>query len=184
MALHNTPSSYGSIAKIFHWGIALIYTALFISAYIMMDMPNSDSKFFIYGIHKSFGVSVLILAAARLIWRLFSTTPLPATNTPSWQALFAKFAHFGLYALMFAMPVSGYIMSTAGGHPVKLFGLELPALLAKNPELAKLARDGHTWISYAILALVSAHVIGAFYHHWIRKDDTLLRMLTTSKKSS
>jgi cytochrome b561 len=177
MALHNTSSSYGSIAKIFHWGMVAIFIGLFIGAYIMMDMPSSDSKFFIYAMHKSFGVLVLILAAMRLIWKLFSIAPHPATGTPNWQVFLAKLAHFGLYILMFAMPMSGYVMSTAGGHPVKLFGLDLPALIAHNPEIAKLARNGHTWISYAILALVSIHIIGALYHHWIQKDKTLERML-------
>jgi cytochrome b561 len=184
MSLHNTSSAYGSIAKSFHWGMAAIFIGLFIGAYIMMDMPSSEPKFFIYGIHKSFGVLALILAAARLIWKFFSISPAPATRTPLWQILMAKMAHFGLYILMFAMPMSGYVMSTAGGHPVKLFGLELPALISQNPELAKMARNGHTWISYAILALVSAHIIGALYHHWIRKDDTLKSMAGNFRKSS
>ena len=184
MALHNTSSSYGSIAKIFHWGMAAIFTGLFLGAYIMMDMPSSEPKFFIYGIHKSLGILVLILAAARLMWKLFSATPLPAAGTPNWQIFLAKLAHFGLYILMFAMPMSGYVMSSAGGHPVKLFGLSLPSLISQNPEIAKLARNGHTWVSYAILALVSAHIIGALYHHWIRKDETLKRMAGNLRKLS
>ncbi len=177
MSLTNTKTSYGSVSRLFHWAIAAIYIGLFYVAYTMMDMPNSPEKFGLYGWHKSFGVLVFILALARIIWRWSNPVPQAEPGTQSWQYHCAQLAHYGLYALMLAMPLSGYIMSTVGGHDVSLFGLKLPSLLAQDPSLMGTARQAHTLLSQAIMGLVGVHVLAGLWHHLVRKDRTLTRMI-------
>ena len=177
MSLTNTKTSYGSLARLFHWGIAAIYIGMYYVAYAMMAMPDSPDKFQLYGLHKSFGVFVLMIALTRLIWRWSNPTPGPTGGTKPWQHTLAQLVHYGLYALMLAMPLSGYIMSVASGYDVALFGMKVPSLVAHNPDLAKAARQAHTLISQAIMGLVGLHVAAALWHQLIRKDRTLTRMM-------
>ena len=177
MRFSNTKTSYGILARLLHWGMALLYVGLFYAAYTMMDMPKTPAKWELYGLHKSFGLVALLIALTRVIWRWSNPVPQPEPGTQQWQHFLAQLAHYGLYALMFAMPLSGYVMSVAGGHEVQFFGLPVPSLLSNNIPLATLAHQGHALISQGILWLVGLHVAGALWHHLIRKDRTLMRML-------
>lgn len=168
---------FGIVARTFHWAIALLVLALLSVGFFMTGMEFSPQKLEIYGLHKSFGILVLMLAALRLVWR-WTHKPPPALEThQKWEKSLSKFIHFALYAVIFAMPLSGWLMSSAGDFRNSFFGLfEMPDLVAKDQPLFKIMRDVHGWIAYAIIALVGLHVAGAFKHHFIDRDETLKRM--------
>jgi cytochrome b561 len=176
--LKNTPHSYGSVAKCFHWTIFALIVALLTVGFLMTDMSNSPDKFKIYGLHKSIGIMVLTLALLRLGWKLINSSPLlPNTLTPL-EKLAAKAGHALLYVLILAMPLSGWLMSSAGGFPVSVFGLfTLPDLIAPDKEWSKFFRETHEWLAYAIIIMVSLHALAALLHHYYYKDNVLTRML-------
>ena len=182
MELKNTLSSYGAVSKALHWLMGITFIHLIGVGLWMSDLESSDLKWFVYGLHKSLGVTILALVALRLIWRLINSVPRMPVDTTKWERNAARLVHFGLYALMFAMPISGWIMSSAGGHAVTFFDLfQLPAIVEKSKELGNLAWNAHGYLGYVAIALIVLHTIAALYHHFIRKDDVLTRMLPTKK---
>ena len=177
MALKNTDTSYGWLSKSFHWVVALLIIGLLIVGNIMTDMDRGDTRSTVYGIHKAAGILVLGLAIARLCWRIINVEPTHA-NIARWQKIASHAVHWTLYALMMLMPLSGWAMSSAGGHPVSFFGLfTLPPLVATNPELGKFMNETHELIGWAIVWLLAAHIGAALLHHFYYKDNILKRML-------
>ena len=176
--LQNTNTSYGWVARLFHWLMAIVFIGLFGVAYTMMDMGPSDTKWALYGLHKATGMTILGLSMARLWWRLANPVPQLPKTVPSWQIMGANFIHYLLYALMFLMPLSGYLMSVWGSHPISWFGLfTLPMIMLPNKDLAGLAHSAHFFFSYILIGAFSLHVLGALYHHCCLKDRVLTRML-------
>lgn len=168
---------YNVLAKTFHWVMALAIIGMLCMGLYMESLPFSPQKFELFQLHKSIGITILMLAAARLLWRFTNPAPMLPAHMPLWQKAAAHGTHFALYALMFAMPLSGYIMSDAGGYHPNWFGLNVPILTGPNPTLAKNLGMFHTYGSYAIWVLLAGHVGGALFHHVIVKDTTLRRML-------
>jgi len=181
--LANTSARYGLVAQALHWGIFLLFVALFAVALSMTDMPKGPEKFQLYALHKSLGVTVLALALLRLVWRFTQVQPTAiAANAAQEKA--AKAVHVVLYLLMFALPVTGYVMSMAGGHGISVFGLfDLPVLIGKNEELGETAEDFHGALAWFALAVIVVHWAAAVFHHRVLKDDTLRRMLPLSLRS-
>ena len=143
----------------------------------MTDLPNGLQKLKLYGWHKAFGILVLGLALLRIIWRLSNKTPNLAI--PKLELIAARLAHVGLYALMLAMPLSGWLMSSAAGLPPSFFGLfTLPSLVAPSDELRHVFGFMHQWFAYGLIALIAVHTLAALKHHFIDKDDILRRMLS------
>lgn len=175
--LKNSPNAYGIVAKTFHWLMALAILGLLIVGFIMADMETSPDKFKLYGIHKAVGALFLMAVFLRLFWRFINIIPL-SPEIPRWQKLAAHAAHYGLYALMVAMPLSGWLMSSAAGFPVSVFGwFTLPDLIAPDKAMRELMGEVHETLAIAIIALVSLHALAALKHHFIDKDNTLRRML-------
>ena len=175
--LKNSADAYGIIAKCFHWLIAIAIVCLLILGFVMTDLESSPDKFRLYGIHKSIGALLLCAVFLRIFWRLINITPAMA-DLPEWQKIAAHGAHYMLYVLMIAMPLSGWLMSSAAGFPVSVFGwFVLPDLVAPNNGLRLLLAQVHELLAYAIIALVSLHALAALKHHFIDKDNTLRRML-------
>src|SRR4051812_37121726 len=112
MALRNTTQSYGSIAKSLHWLIALLIIGMLIVGLWMIGLPLSPAKFKIYGLHKSFGITILSLAALRLLWKWINESPLLPDAMNKLEKFLAKAGHAGLYVLIFAMPLTGWCMSS------------------------------------------------------------------------
>lgn len=182
--LKNTEHHYGAIAKIFHWVIGLAIIALLAVGIWMegLDVQEAPYKFEVYGLHKSFGIVVLVLLVGRLCWRVYSQSVKAHDNHQAWERHLAKFAHIMLYVTAFAMPLTGWAMSSAGGHGVSLFGLDLPDIVPENRELGRFFNQTHGIIGYAMIALIGLHVAGALKHHFIDKDTTLKRMLPGFKE--
>lgn len=168
--------SYGRSFKLLHWSLAAVLIALITVGFWMEGLPRGDLKSAVYGLHKSFGVLALALVALRIGWRLTRGVPNPPTFMPAWQLKSAHAAHLALYALMLALPVAGMVMSWSGGHPVGLFGLQFPALIGKNEALHEAMEGAHAVMGVGLAVLVAGHAAAALWHHFVAKDDVLLRM--------
>ncbi len=172
---------YSIQARVLHWLMAvLIITLLGVGIYMVDFLPkDSPSRLTIYSLHKSVGVMVLILVLVRLTNRLLkSPPPLPA-SLPQWEIILAKVGHFGLYILMILVPLSGYLMSNSFGFPVKFFTIEMPRIIAANPERGKFFSEAHEILAFTLLALVVVHVLAAIKHHYFDRpeNDILKRMI-------
>ena len=173
--LKNTLTSYGFIAKSFHWLMALLLICMFCIAYVMINMSDSDFKFSIYDIHKATGLLLFGLVILRLTWRFINVQPV-LSGIAKWQHFLAKSNLLVLYVLMFLMPITGFFMSTIGGHEITFYGLFTIQPLAHNKDISSIFAEAHTWVSYLLIGVFSLHVIGALYHHFILKDNVLRRI--------
>ena len=170
---------YTNTAVVLHWLIAVLIIGAFALGLVMTDMPGiSPAKLRYFSWHKWAGVTVLLLAALRLLWRLKNRPPDFPEAMPAWQRRAAHGLHHLLYLLIFAVPLSGYFYTLATGYPVVWFGLvKLPVLIAKNKALADTLEPVHYWLNMVMAGLVVLHVLAALKHHFVDRDDTLRRML-------
>jgi cytochrome b561 len=170
---------YTTTAIALHWLIAALIVGAFTLGLVMTDIPGfSPTKLRYYAWHKWAGVTVLLLAALRLLWRLKNRAPALPDTMPAWQRGAAHGLHHVLYLMMFAVPVSGYFYTLAAGVPVVYFGLfKLPVLIAKDPALAATLKAVHYWLNMSMAALVAVHVLAALKHQLIDRDGTMRRML-------
>jgi cytochrome b561 len=170
------PGRYTRTAIALHWLMALLIFSAFPLGVYMHDLPLSPTKLQLFSYHKWLGITILLAAAARLAWRV--THPAPAMlDMPRWQQVAAHGIHHLLYLLLFAVPLSGWLMSSAKGFQTVWFGvLPLPDLVGKNKELGDLLKEVHEMLNFGLLLLVGAHVAGALKHHFVERDDTLRRM--------
>jgi cytochrome b561 len=150
----------------------------------MTDLSLSPTKLKLYSWHKWAGVTLFALIVFRLGWRLTHPAPaLPDTMPPALR-LAASAAHWVLYALMLAIPLSGWLMSSAKGFQTVWFGvLPLPDLLAKDAALGDTLKDVHEALNFTLLAMVGLHVAAALKHHFIDRDTVLTRMLPRFRQS-
>jgi cytochrome b561 len=178
MMFKNSPDRWGPVSQLFHWLIVAMILAMGTVGLVMTEMRNSPDKVQLYHLHKSFGITLLVLVALRLAWRLFAGRPLPVPGTPHWQERIASLTHGALYALLFAIPLSGWLFNSAAGFPLRWFGLfNLPALTAKDQALRETAGEVHELLFWALIALAVVHAGAAVYHHLFQHDATLARML-------
>jgi len=176
--LKNTENSYGTIAKLFHWIIAIAIISLITVGFIMSSMDPSPDKYELYGMHKASGVMVLMLIILRLIWKFTNKAVLPPAGLPKILTLAAKAGHTTLYLFMLMMPISGVLMSRFGGHDINVFNMfVIPAVAEKNPQIAGFFHELHTIGIWAFIAVIVMHFGAALYHHFIRKDNVLMRMI-------
>ena len=178
MPLKNTPSDWGSVSKSLHWLVVALVLAMAWIGLRMGDMPNGPDKIATYALHKSIGLSILALVVLRLSWRMHAGAPAPVPGTPALQERVASLAHWALYALLLAMPLSGWVLNSAAGFPLQWFGLvNLPALAGKDHDLHELAEEIHELLFWAMAIVAVLHAAAALYHHLFMRDATLARML-------
>lgn len=171
-------NTYTATAKTLHWGIAVLIFGLLGLGFYMTDLPLSPTKLQLYSWHKWAGVSVFALAVVRLAWRATHRPPALPTHMAAIERLAAHAGHLMLYVLMFAIPLSGWLMSSAKGFQTVWFGvLPIPDLLAKDKELGDLLQILHLGLNLGLVALLLAHIGAALKHHFHDKDDVLIRML-------
>ena len=179
--LSSSSPIYTRSAIFLHWFMALALTANFLLGLTMSDLALSPQKLQFYSWHKWAGITLLGLVTLRLIWRAMNRPPtlLPG---PVWQLRTAKFSHALLYVLMFAIPLSGWLMSSAGGFTVTYLGiLPLPDLVSKNKALFELLKETHEILNFSLLGVVALHALAALKHHFIDRDASLYRMLPWRK---
>lgn len=179
MPLKNTTSRWGLPAILFHWVTAVTVIGLFILGWWMVDLGYYHEWYHeAPSIHKSVGILLFAWVAARLAWRLVNPVPHAAAGVKAWEETAAGIAHWTLYLLLFITMSSGYLVPTAAGDPVSIFGLfEVPALYTGIENQEDLMGDIHRVSAWAIVAIASLHAAGALKHHFIDKDSTLKRML-------
>jgi cytochrome b561 len=185
MTLRNTTARWGAVAKLFHWVIVALIATQVVLALMADDLPAGMQKLVLLARHKSIGITILLLAIARLAWRAANPVPeLPSTLKPYERAL-ARFTHFALYALLFAMPLTGWMMSSARGFPVSWFGLvQLPDLVPTDRGLYRIFHETHEALARVLGVAVLLHIAGALKHHFVLRDDVLRRMLPFRRSES
>lgn len=176
---------YTRTAKSLHWLMALMIFGLLALGFYMRDLPLSPEKLQYYSWHKWAGVSVFVLVWLRLAWRIAQRPPALPDSMPAAVQWAAHAGHFLLYALMFAIPLSGWLMSSAKGVQTVWFGvLPIPDLLGKDKELGKSLALLHQSLNIGLLVLIAGHAGAAFFHHFFQQDDTLRRMLPARATST
>ena len=172
------PAQYTPTAVALHWIVALLIIGNLAFGLYVAGLPISPAKLRTVSWHKWVGVTILLLAFARLAWRLRHPAPaLPAAMAP-WERRTSNATHALLYVLFFAAPITGWLFSSAAGFPVVYLGVvQLPDLVSKNRELADVLRAAHKWINYTMAAVIVLHAAAAIKHHVHDRDDVLARML-------
>lgn len=186
--LRNSSAGYGLIAILFHWVMAALMLGLFALGLYMHNQPITDpGTFALYQWHKSFGLVVLALAVLRLAWRFANPAPQLPEGMPKFEKTAAKLGHAGLYAVMLAIPLSGWFMVSASPFniPTLLFDmfnvphLPVPAFLGTKAEAEALLKSAHEALAFFMIFLVAGHVAAAMKHHFLSRDDTLRRMVSS-----
>jgi cytochrome b561 len=174
----NTPPRYGRVAMLLHWLAAALIVAGAALGLTMTELPLSPAKLRYYAWHKWLGITVFLVAAVRLAWRtIASPPPFPASMKPA-QARAARAVHWTLYGLMLAIPVSGWIYSSATGVSVSYLNLvPLPNLVPKDKALAGVLLAVHQALNGVLAVGVLLHVAAAVKHQWIDRDGVMSRML-------
>ena len=178
MAMPGAGSGYTGTAKILHWTIVALLIAQFIFAWTMPHIGRNTPVTTLISLHFTFGIIILAVAVGRLVWRVTQGEPVPEAGLPPWQEKSASIVHWALYVLLLMVPILGWLNASYRGMPVEMFGLELPKLLATRAPGWGWTGDVHGLLAnYAMLGLVGLHVLAALYHHFVRHDGVLRRML-------
>lgn len=182
MRLGNTRQSYGVVSIALHWLMAILIIGLFALGLYMTGLdyyhPWYQSA---PDLHRSFGILMVALLLLRLLWRISSPSPEPVGQDPRVLQLAAELIHWLFYLLLFAIAVSGYLITTAGGRGIEVFGwFTLPALISGIDNLEDVAGDIHWLLAVLVVVLAGIHSLAAFKHHFVDRDSTLMRMLGTS----
>lgn len=174
---------FNRTARWLHWSMAAMISAmLFIGAGMVSSLTLRP---LLIDIHRPLGLLILLLALLRLRHRYRHPPPPLPDGLPPAQVLAARLSHVALYALMLAMPLLGWAMSSAGGYPVTMPGGWLvPAVLPQDPALYSLLRTAHGVLGYMLFALVLLHVAGALYHAWVRRDGVFEAMAGSAADTS
>ncbi len=179
--LENREDRYGVIAILLHWSMAVLVVGLAALGLYMVTLPDvgfNTKKVTLVLYHKELGVLALVLLATRLAWRVSQIMPRLVEQLPDWQKVAARFVHLLFYALLFALPMTGYFMSSAAGIPVSFFGFfMLPDLVHRDDELFQQYIAIHKWLAYVLVLFICVHAGAALRHHFADKDDTLRKML-------
>jgi len=176
--LKNQTSHYGLISILIHWLTVIVVVGLAILGLWMVDL-DYYSEWYKTGpeIHRSVGVLFAVLLLFRMLWRYWSPPPVSPESHLPWERKSARFVHWALLLLMWAVIVAGYLISTADNRGIDVFGwFVVPASLTSIPEQEDLAGDIHFYLAMTLLALAALHGLAALKHHFIDRDRTLVRM--------
>jgi cytochrome b561 len=177
-------ANFSLLARFFHWLMApLVVAMLFIG--VAMVATVSPLHLTLIAIHRPLGIAILVLVVLRLIVRITHRAPPLPSDMPGWQRRAAQASHWALYALLFAMPLVGWSMLSAGGYPVHMFpGFDLPPVVAQNPQLYAFLRGAHTWLAMLLFVTFIAHMAAAMFHGLIRRDGVFSSMTRGNRAAS
>ena len=180
-SLRNSKDTYGSVAKFLHWTIAFLIIMMLIMGNIFNEFPK-EIRPDVYMFHKSTGILILALVAFRIFWRVTNLQPELPAGYDKKIVVGAKFAHLALYALMIAIPLSGWLFASPK-YPFSFYGLfDIPHLTGPDDKnIRNLANDAHEFFANGLIALIMLHLAAAIYHHRILKDNVLTRMLPSCR---
>jgi cytochrome b561 len=183
MPTRTEPVRYGVTAQLLHWVIAGLIVTQFVLARLSAHLPLGVHKLALLARHKSVGMTILMLAVLRLAWRLGHPVPaLPPKMRPI-ERWTARATHVAFYVLLFAMPLTGWMMSSAKNYSVSWFGLfTWPNLIGKNERAFDVLRSTHDTLSNVLFAVAVLHILAALKHHFWDRDDVLMRMLPATRQ--
>jgi cytochrome b561 len=186
MPLKNTRSDYGLIAIVLHWISALLVIGLFALGLWMVELSYYDDHYKSAPmLHKGIGATLFLLLLLRLLWRGINAPPAPLPSSTRREQQIAYAMHGLLYGLLFTVMLTGYLISTADGRPLDIFGqFAIPALISDIPNLEDNAGKAHFILAVSLVALASGHALAALKHHFVDRDQTLRRMLSTTRGRS
>ena len=168
---------YTRTAIALHWLIAIVVIGQIALGFWMQEIPKQPvgPRVNAFNLHKSIGLTVLMLMVVRLAWRATHAPP-PPVAMPAWQERAARLSHWLLYACLFVQPLSGYLGSVFSGYTVRYFGLVLPAWADKNAMLKDVLSDVHAITGWILIGAIALHVAAALKHHFVDRDGLLHRM--------
>jgi len=175
-----TTMTYDPVTKAIHWLLFLLVAAQYAVGEIMPHIGRHTQDTGLVAVHMALGATVLAAVAAAILWRFFHPVPQLA-ELPGWQRAAAMLTHWLLLGLVLALTLLGWAASGYRGWTIGIFGLiPLPAIARKGDAWAHTAGDIHNLLVNALLALVALHAAAALYHHFVRRDGVLKRMLPES----
>ena len=178
MNWRNTTDRYGLLSIGLHWLMLLLIVAVYACIELRGLYPKgSDPREALKAWHFMLGLSIFVLVFLRLAVRLGTPVPRIVPDPSRWQKLSATFMHAGLYALMIGMPLVGWLLLSAEGKAIPFFGLEIPALIDQNKDLAGRLKEIHETAGTVGYFLIGFHAAAALFHHYFLRDNTLQRML-------
>ncbi|WP_397450419.1 cytochrome b [Pseudomonas sp. NA-150] len=179
MQLRNSSSRYGWVSMVLHWGVAITVFGLFALGLWMVGLGYYDTwRKAGPDLHKSIGLTLFAVMLIRVVWRLVSPPPPALASYGRWTRIGATFGHLFLYLCLFATMFAGYLISTAEGEGISVFGLfDVPALISSIPDQADVAGDIHLYLAWVLVIFAGLHALAALKHHFIDRDTTLVRML-------
>jgi len=173
--------SWSATAKLFHWSMAALIFAQIALGLAAVSWRVSPAKLNLFVWHKSAGMLILALLALRLLWRLSHRVPDLPREMPRWERAGARLSHLLLYALMLALPLTGWVISSASNVPFRIFwAIPLPAIVAPDKGLADLFATIHGWLVTLLALVLVAHIGAALRHHYVNRNTVLARMLPWS----
>lgn len=172
------PVAWDPVSKFFHWSTAVLILVMVTLGWLAVTYPLSPEKLQLFNWHKSLGLFVLAWVTLRLAWRLAHRAPEPPVDSSPAEQRAARIAHGSLYILMFAMPITGWVINSAADFPLKWFGLfSVPPLVAPDKGVQDTAEAVHLILFWTLLGLVVLHAAAAVHHHRQRRNNVLTRML-------
>ena len=171
-------TTYGTAGKAFHWTVVALVACQFVTALLLPQIKLDTPLDTTINLHFNLGLLILAVMAARLVHRWMRPVPVALGDSPAWQLMLARATHRLFYVILLVGPFFGWAAASAHSVPVRLFGaVELPALAPRKAEWGFLAGDIHGYLMWTLLALIGVHAAAALYHHLVRHDNTLSRML-------
>lgn len=184
LPLRNTRTHYGLVSQALHWAVVVLVVVQFVWAWRMDELSRGLALYEVTVQHKSFGMTILGLMVLRVLWRLFNRPPPLPAHVTGWEHAAARFTHWLLYGLLFAMPLSGWIMSSAADYGAEWFGwVNVPDLVGPNEDLQDVMEETHEILSWVLLGVIGLHVLAALRHHFLLRDRVLKGMLPTWQRN-
>lgn len=184
MQARNTNNAYGWVSITLHWIMAILLIGMYFVGDYMVDLTYYDPLYHTLPYwHKSIGIVLGLALLFRLSWNVSNPKLTATQGAPDFTHLLAKLGHWALYGLVIILAISGYLISSAKGQGIEVFGwFEIPALLASNEQRGEIAGEVHEIAATLFILLVAVHALAAIVHHVYWKDNTLTRMLGRSSK--
>lgn len=181
-----TTTAYDPLLRRIHWVTAVFFiAAMLIGFYCGLQQPGTSPRRELLEVHKSLGATLFFLAILRLMVRAATTAPGEVSSLGPWVRLAARLNHWALYFILFAMPITGYLFSSAGGYSLKYFWtFSWPRLVVNNPAVARLGETSHDLLAWFVYAVVILHIAATFWHVVVKKDETLSRMWPGARKAA
>ena len=174
---------YGAVAIVLHWLVVALIIASWMLGLYMVDLPLSPQKLKYVSWHKWLGVTIFMTALFRVAWRVAHPAPPPPDLMLYWQRVVMGVSHLLLYLLPIAIPLTGWLFSSASGIPTVYLGwAQLPDLVAQDKLFAEQLRQAHVALNAMLFVIVCIHIAAALKHHVFDRDDVLVRMLPSLRK--